>query len=475
MRLYNGVRLVDRPSPSNVRRIDMGALPMIDAMHSHGIRVDTAHLRKLSIRLRILMDEKEIEVADQLPPGYNFNISSPKHVADLLFHKLRIQGNKPVKLTDSQSWEATGSEVLQRYWTAHPVVPIILKWREYAKIKNTYADTLPRVMDANQRIHTRFKATTTTTGRLASEDPNLQNLPKKSALGREIRKAFIAEPGWVLSAIDLSQIEMRVLAHLSGEPSMVTGYHTPGWDMHTQTACTVFNLPESVVNTPEGKLKYRLPSKNIGFGVAYRIGPDGLQVTIIESYAVDDIYEVDGIPTYEIWSTSRCEKLIKGFYAARPYIAKWQGLQDLRVRRHGCVWTMFGRHRLIPQGKSTLSWVRNAGFREGANQPVQGSAQDILKLAMAEIEDRRASFNHKKTVAVTRGKREMAHRDGEVVRPLLQIHDELMFECKGEQVAKDWVLGVCQPIMEGQVPLDVPIKASADMGERWGSMEDMAA
>lgn len=469
--LYNGVRLVDRPSPSNVRRIDYGALPMIHGFHQYGIRVDTTHLRKLSTRLEMMMEEKEVELSSHLPPNYSFDIGSPKQVADLLFHKLRVQGNKAVVMTDSGSWEATGSEVLQRYWTSHPAIPIILKWREYSKLKSTYADALPRMVDPIGRIHTRFKATATSTGRLASEDPNLQNLPKKSALGRQIRSAFIADPGWVLSAIDLSQIEMRVVAHLSGEPSMIQGYHDPDWDMHTQTAMDVFDLPRDRID----KLLHRLPSKNVGFGVVYRIGPDGLQTTIIESYATADIYEVDGVPTHEVWSTTRCAALINRFYNSRPAIRDWQRLQDYRVKRHGCVWTMFGRHRLIPQGRSTLSWVRNAGFREGANQPVQGSAQDILKLAMAEIENRRKEFNQKRAVAVSRSRKEMAKRDGEVVRPLLQIHDELMFECKGEQVARDWILGVCKPIMEGQVPLDVPIKASADMGERWGEMEEMVA
>jgi DNA polymerase-1 len=252
---------------------------------------------------------------------------------------------------------------------------------------------------------------------------------------------------------------------------MVLGYADPAWDMHVQTAMDVFELPADKVD----KLLHRLPSKTIGFGVAYRIGPDGLQSAIVEAYAVAGVYEIDGQPVFEAWTTDRCGLLIKKFYSTKPAIAEWQELQDYRVRRHGCVWTIFGRHRLIPQGKSTLSWVRSAGFREGANQPVQGSAQDILKLAMAEIEDRRESFNHKTTVAVRRAEKEIAHRDGELVRPLLQVHDELIFECKGEEVGRDWTLGVCKPIMEGQVPLKVPIKASAEMGERWGEMEEIAA
>ena len=448
-RLYNGVILVDRPCPENVRRIEMGALPLIDSMHHWGIQLDIPHLQRLSTKLSYLMQRKEWELESHLPPDTPINITSPKWVADLLFHKLRVQGREKVYLTNSEKWEETGSEVLQRFQNNHPAVGIILDHREYHKLKSTYADTLPRLVDSNCRIHTRFKLGPVT-GRYASENPNLQNQPKRSALGREIRKAFIAAPGWVLVELDLSQIEMRMVAHLSGEQSMISGYQDPDWDMHTQTAMDVFNLPRDKVD----KLLHRLPCKNVGFGVVYRIAGAGLQSTIVESYATAGIYEMEGLPIPQFWTVHKCDGLIDRFYETKEAIRLWQGEQDRRAMRYGMVWTPFGRWRLIPQTKSTLEWVKSKGLREGANHPVQGGAQDLIKLAMAEVNDKLNDFNRAK----------------DLVRPLLQNHDALLFECRGEQVAQDWI-GVCKPIMEGAAPLDVPVLSSAEIGNSWGEME----
>lgn len=449
-RLYNGVIMVDRPSSENVKKIDLGALPLVDQMHANGIQLDIPHLQRLSDKLSYLMQRKEWELESHLPPNTPINITSPKWVADLLFHKLRVQGNQRVYLTNSEKWEETGSDVLQRFQNNHPAVGIILDHREYHKLKTTYADKLPRMVDHNGRVHCRMKHTATTTGRYAHENPNLANQPKRSKLGREIRKAFIAAPGWVLCELDLSQIEMRMVAHLSGEPSMVNGYNDPSWDMHTQTAMDVFGLPREKVD----KLLHRLPCKNVGFGVVYRIAGEGLQSTIVESYATAGIYEMEGLPIPEYWSVPKCDELIESFYDSKSAIRDWQHEQDRRACRYNMVWTPFGRWRLIPQVKSKLEWVKAKGLREGGNQPVQGGSQDYLKIAMAMVYDALQDFN----------------RENEVVRALLQIHDALLFECKGEQVAEDWV-GVCKPIMEGAAPLDVPVLSSADVGYSWGEME----
>lgn len=429
-KLYNGVRFpLAEPCPANVRRLDMGSYPLVDAMMRHGILLDLDKLKDISDQCSSLMAEAEADI--QMIVGKKINPASPKQVSELLWKKLRIQGTDQIPVTDSGG-DSTGADTLKMFVDRHPVVQPILDWRQYQKIQGTYADKLPRLIDSNGRIHTRLKTTRTSTGRLASEDPNLQNIPSRSKLGATIRAAFIASPGWKLVGRDLSQIEMRVVAHLAGEQSMIEGYCDPDWDMHTQTAMDIFRLKREQVDP----VKHRLPAKSCGFGVVYLIGPDGLQKSIAGAGG-------------GVWDQDACQALLDRFYATKKAISEWQEEQFHRVRLHHMVWTDFGRHRIIPQARSCLNWVVQAGFREGANQPVQGMAGDILKLAQAEIWDIMTAYNKKE----------------ERVRPLLAVHDELIFEVK-EDYTDEWD-EIVKDSMENCVELDVPILSSGAVGDNW--------
>lgn len=437
MQLYNGVRFpIDEPCPANVRRLDMGCYPLLDDMHRNGILVDKAILADISQRCSDNMARLESEMAGLVGKRHAVNPASPKGVADLLWKKLRIQGDNYVPITDSGN-ESTDASTLDLYRDVHPVVDNIIEWRQNQKIKTTYADKLPRMADNQGRIHTSFKTTRAATGRLSSANPNLQNIPNTATeMGKLIRSAFIARPGYKLVGRDLSQIEMRVVAHLSQEPTMLEGYHTLGWDMHTQTAMDIFGLPREQIH----KEKHRLPAKTCGFGVVYLIGPDGLQAAIAAAGG-------------GVWTLDQCDGLLKSFYAQRPYIASWQQEQFHRCRLYGMVWTLFGRHRIIPQTKSALSYVESAGLREGANQPVQGTAGDILKLSMAIQCDLKYRYN--------KGLPSNAKR----VYALLQVHDELIYEVK-EDFADEWG-ELIRPSMEEEVKLDVPLGSDLAIGDNW--------
>lgn len=448
MILYNGVRYpIDRPSPVNVSRLDHGIIPMVDMMTRTGVYVDIEHMDALTDELTGRMEDTTAEITKLVGAKHTVNPSSPKQVAELLFKKLGVQGDMQLAYTDSGA-ESTGADQLQLFEDQHPVVKLILDWRHFQKLRGTYSAKMADLarLDPLHRVHTRFKLTRAATGRLASDNPNLQNIPIRARkgldknYGKEVRRGFKARPGWVLVSMDLSQIEMRCAAHYSGEPVMIEGYRTPGFDMHSKTAldCGLCNADGTV-----DPIKHRTPAKTLGFGILYLMGPDGLQLAIVDAGG-------------EYWPKSKCEALINTFYEARPFIREWQHKQFRRARQEGAVWTLMGRHRLIPQMKSPLGWQQKEGEREAANAPIQGFAQDILKVAMCHIHDLCIAYN--------------AGLPEPQVVPLLQVHDELIFECASEDVAAEWV-SIAKPIMEGGVPLDVPVMSSADVAERWGDLK----
>ena len=351
MLLYNNVRFpIDQPCPENVWRIDRGTLPLADAMHRAGIHVDVPHMDALTAELQDLRADTEKRIKHHVGARHMVNPASPLQVAELLFHKLKVQGSRPVRLTDTGA-ESTGADQLQVYEDAHPVVRLILDWRHLDKLEGTYTRKMAAIArrDPESRVHTRFKLTTAATGRWASENPNLQNIPTRQRkgldknYGSEVRKGFTATPGWVLVGEDLSQIEMRVAAHYSEEPSMLEGYHTPGYDMHSATAfaCGLCGEVPCDPEDPEHIKKHRLPAKTLGFGILFLMQAAGLQLSIVDAGG-------------EYWEESKCEQLIEAFYGARPAIREWQDLQFRRARQYGMVWTEMGRHRMIPQMRSVL-------------------------------------------------------------------------------------------------------------------------
>ncbi len=478
MRLYNGVRYIDRPSPINVRRLDYGALPMIQKFHQNGIRVDLPYLRHLQTDFESRQSAIEFDIFSTIGNAYQdfhkgkyqpFNVGSADQVARLLFHHLKIQGNSPLKLTASESREEAGADVLELYRDRHPAVGMILSWRELDKLLGTYVRPLQVWADSSSRVHTRFSTTTAATGRLASSKPNLQNIPIRSPEGKLIRMAFIASRGNVLVSNDLSQIEMRWAAHLSQDPLMM-GVFFREEDVHDRTACEIFGrsldeitalkkkVKTGVANDAEAVIyKYftqfeRLPSKTLGFGILYGQTAQGLQESIMLSK--DPNWTDEERRAFESkWTLARCEELINQWYATYARIKAWLELQFNRARRFGKTWCAFGRMRLVPEVYSVHKRIKNEGLRKAGNHAVQASAQGTIKLAMAELTPISEFFNSAPGVCW----------------PLLQIHDELISELDKYQ-ARDYA-DVTSEIMEKASPISIPIRSSSDIAERWGDLK----
>jgi DNA polymerase-1 len=345
------------------------------------------------------------------------------------------------------------------------VVRTVLNYREIAKLRNTYTGPIPRLMTqwSDGRLRTVFKATRTATGRLSSGDrakgyPNMQNIPVRGEWGKLVRMAFLAAPGNVLVGADLSQIEMRMAAHLSGDNAMCEIFRQ-GLDIHNKTACALFKLAVDRINyleakaqddglTPEEAKEWkhfrsnqRAPAKNLGFGVLYGLTAEGLRANIM----------AEGGPEL---SLEECEKYIAEWFAAYPGIKEWMELQYSRARRYGMVWDLVGRIRPIPDIKSQLQEKMSNGLRDAGNMPVQSGAQAVIKLAMAELTPIVLYYQSFKDVTCL---------------PLLQIHDELISECS-RNISEEFAY-TCRNVMRNAVELIVPVDSSADIAERWGELK----
>jgi DNA polymerase I len=445
-------RITNLPSPANVTLIDNGCIPMIARMMRTGICVNRDALADLSRYLdaecRRIEDEIEATVGQRVNPG------SHPQIRRLLFHDLRVQNALPrrtLKITRS-GLESTGKIELEPYLGTHPVVRLILQHRERAKLKGTYADAMlgwaRRDQYGNWRVHTTIKPCSTDTGRLASEYPNLQNIPTRSELGRMIKNCFIAPPGKVLIEVDFSQIEMRVAAHLAGATAMITAF-LHGRDIHVQTATRVYGLPESQIH----ETQHRYPCKRVGFGVLYRITGAGLVRQLNAEEAQDPQYP-------RAWTEDECDALITGWYDANPEIRDWQAEMDAQAYRTGMTWDLYGRVRLVPEVRSVHRWIREKGLRQAGNMPVQGGAQELIKIAMAQLSP------------VYDELRPLAR-----VEPLMQIHDALLVEADGEYAAA--VATVTRETMEQVAVLRVPIKADAKVGAAsstgWSDLKKLKA
>lgn len=458
-RLYNGVYLTDRPAPNNVKRLDMGTLSMISTMMRTGMRLDTGHLLRLKARWSEEM--AELNEAANIMTGYETNLRSDDDVAELLFRKIGIKTRHRIKLTDSQKREQVDADQLELIRDAHPVVPIILSYRQLSKLVSTYTSSLIRLISPeDQRLHTEILTTRTATGRLASKKPNLQNIPIRTKEGALIRKAFVPEPGNCIGSIDMSQIELRVMASERNVPKMLQVFWDDG-DLHSETAIDVFNrdrqsiyLAEKLANDhgkdckcascamyAEFRWRQRMPCKNVNFGIVYEISPPGL-ATLIATSGGDQEY----------WTESRCEGVIAKWYDIYPEVLTGSKLQAQRARRFGMVWDAFGRVRLVPEVKSIHFWIVSQGLRQVANMHIQAMAAGILKLAMAEIYDGWREYGWDRFIKI-----------------LMQIHDELLFE--GERRAMEDFLHWCGGIIEKCCPLKVPIKYGIAISEEsWGHL-----
>lgn len=401
--------------------IDRPLVPVLARMEDAGVKLDCDVLAKMSSRL----DRDCANIAEQVyeKSGQRFNINSPKQLGDVLFNKLNLP--KPFKGGKGKTI-STAVDVLEGLAAEHDVPRLVLEYRQLSKLKSTYVDALPALCRPETgRVHTHFNQAGAATGRLSSTNPNLQNIPVRTELGREIRAAFVAEPGNVLLAADYSQIELRLLAHLSGDPLLVEAYRR-GDDIHSLTASQVFGVPPMMIDA-----EHRRRAKAVNFGIVYGLSPFGLSQQI-------------GIDTKEA----------KRFIEA--YFEKYQGVRAFidrtldQARRDGYVTTLFGRIRPIPDILSKNPNLRGFAERTAVNTPLQGTAADLIKIAMIRID------------------RDLIERKLKT-RMLLQVHDELVFEVPNEEVEE--VRQLVQDRMEKAHDLRVPLVAEAGIGLNWRDME----
>ncbi|MBK9176452.1 MAG: DNA polymerase I [Flavobacteriales bacterium] len=400
--------------------MEMPLVQVLADMESEGIRIDIPALRAFSEELGAEL--VRLQEAIHSASGVQFNIDSPKQLGDVLFETLKL-GGETIKKTAKTGQYQTSEDILQGLSNAHPVVPLILDYRSLRKLKGTYVDTLPEAADpVTHRVHTSYLQTVAATGRLASNDPNLQNIPIRTEKGREIRKAFVPRDGdhQLLSA-DYSQIELRIIAHMSGDRNMQEAFRH-GLDIHAATAAKVFNVDIAAVSRDQ-----RSKAKAVNFGIAYGQGAFGLAQNL-------------GIPRAE------AKQIIDDYFAQFPGVRSYMDEMIGFCRAHGYIKTLMGRRRYLPDITSANQTVRAHAERIAINAPMQGSAADIIKVAMVSI-----------------------HRDLKQRRMksklLLQVHDELVFDALESE--SDDLKALVRDRMENAMHLDVPLVVDMGMGKNW--------
>jgi DNA polymerase-1 len=398
--------------------IERPLVPVLAVMERHGIRVDPARLEAFAKELELSLENLTREIYRLA--GGEFTIASPKQLAHVLFETLKLPA-----LRKTKTGYSTDADVLTDLALRHELPAKILEHRSLAKLKGTYADTLPGLVHpATGRIHTSFNQLVAATGRLSSQDPNLMNIPIRTELGRRIRAAFIPQEGWRFVAADYSQIELRILAHLSGEPAIIESFRR-GEDIHTRTASEVFKVkPEAVTSLQ------RTIAKSANYAILYGVSAFGLsQATKIDQ--------------------KEAQRYISDYFAAHPRVRAFIDRTLAEGRERGYVTTLLGRRRYLPELTSPNPVARNAAERMAMNAPVQGTASDMIKIAMVRVQ---AALESRRLRA----------------RMLLQVHDELLFEAPPEEVAA--VEGLAREIMESALPLQAPVVVDVKTGKDWAEV-----
>ena len=395
-------------------RIELPLIPVLERMEARGIKIDVALLHEMSAKMALQLAQLEKEIYAEA--GTDFNINSPQQLGHILFEKLQYPVSKKTKGTKAFS---TSVDVLQELAGHGFAVPrLILLHRELHKLKSTYIDALPQLVASDGRVHTSFNQAVAATGRLSSSDPNLQNIPIRTELGREIRKAFIAETGNLLLAADYSQVELRILAHISQDPDLIETFQR-GADIHRATASKMFNVPEDELTHDQ-----RRAAKTINFGVLYGMSAFRLSNEL-------------NIPT------GQAKDFIDAYFARYPKIQEYLDRTLEEARRSGKVTTLFGRVRYIPEIHNKSFTVRGNAERMATNAPIQGTAADILKLAMIALDKRL----------------------DDAATMLLTVHDEIVIEVP--ETRAEEVAGIVKETMENIFPLVVPLKVDAHYGRSW--------
>jgi DNA polymerase-1 len=411
-------RLVEVGLDRLFREVELPLIPVLARMEAVGVALDLEALAVLDREFGAETSRLEQEIYTDV--GHEFNLGSPKQLEQILFFELNLPKGKRTKTGYS-----TDASVLEELRPAHPMIDKLLEWRIYTKLRSTYVEALPTLMAADGRLHTTFHQAVASTGRLSSSDPNLQNIPIRTELGRKIRRAFVAgEPDLVLLAADYSQIELRILAHVSGDEHLKDAFARQA-DIHRETAARVLHkAPEDI--TP-GE---RSMAKMVNFGLAYGMSDFGLASRA-------------NIPRKE------AQEFINSYFAAYSGISYYMMAIKEQAKAQGFVETLLGRKRQIPELRASNPALRGAGERMAINMPIQGTAADIQKIAMIRVADRLAT-------------------DGSRARLLLSVHDELLFEVPRAEVEP--LAAIVRETMEGALPLSVPLIVDVKVGDDWESM-----
>ena len=413
-----GPELRDKGLWSLFADVEMPLISVLVHMQRNGVALNTDLLNEMSTRLGEQLRSLEQQVYDAV--GHQFNINSPQQLSAVLFQDLKLPARK------KKGVYSTGAEILEELRGEHPVIAPILEYRQLAKLKSTYIDALPLLINAKTgRVHTSFNQTKTATGRLSSSDPNLQNIPVRGELGREIRRAFVAPEGSYLLSADYSQIDLRALAHLSQDEGLLEAFKHDE-DIHTATATRLFNVPPLLV-TPD----MRRLAKTVNFGVIYGMS----------EYGLEQATEL---------SRDEAAQFIVAYFEKYPGVTKYLEATKEHARENGYVQTILGRRRSIPEINSTNWQVKSAAERMAINMPVQGTSADIIKVAMVNLY------------------REMVRR-GMKSRMLLQVHDELVFEVPEAELTS--MRDLATKTMSTAIELSVPVKVETKVGRNWGEMK----
>ena len=395
--------------------IDLPLVGVLACMERVGAAIDVPRLEELGRAAQAEVDDLTAQIYELA--GETFNLSSPKQLAHILFEVLELPAKKK-----NQRGYSTDAKVLTELSAIHPLPDLVLRYREFSKIKNTYIDALPRMRAADGRVHTQFNETVTTTGRLSSSDPNLQNIPVRTDFGRQIRSCFVPlREGELFLSADYSQIELRLLAHLSADEHLVAAFNS-GADLHTSTAARVFGVaPEDV--TPA----LRSRAKAVNFGIVYGQQAFGLSQTL-------------EIPMAE------ARDMIDRYFEVYPGVRAYLDETVREAKENGFAETMFGRKRHIPELRSTNRQQRSFGERTAMNHPMQGTAADIIKMAMNEVQRRLLA-------------------EGFAAQLMIQVHDELDFSVPADEVER--LSAMVREVMESVADLRVPLLVDVNWGPTW--------
>jgi DNA polymerase-1 len=408
--------------------IELPLIPIVDEMHRYGIKIDAGYLKELGTEYHAELEKLQASIWKEA--GEEFNINSPRQLGEIIFDKLGLKG-KNMKKTGTGAKSTRESE-LDKLKDEHPIVPKILEYRQFQKLLSTYIDTIPALLEKDGRLHATFIQMGAVTGRMSSQNPNLQNIPVKSELGRRIRKAFIAEKGFKLAAFDYSQIELRIAAILSGDKKLIDIFKS-GRDVHTEVAAQVFKVPAEKVDK-----EMRRKAKVINFGILYGMGVNALRQNLHGT-------------------REEAQTFYNEYFATFTGLAQYLNEVKAETERKGYTETLFGRRRYFEGIRSKIPFIKASAERMAINAPIQGSQADLIKLAMIEIDKQLRSL-----------------KAADEVRLLLQVHDELIYEIKESRLAEmsEKIMDAMQSVLKPEQTKGVPIRANSAFGKSWGDMED---